>query len=55
MLTRDTNVTMLRGGYPSDSPIWPMLSMAVSVPPTPNTVAVNSSAMSTLTSACRMV
>uniref|UniRef100_A0A0A9HPQ3 Uncharacterized protein n=1 Tax=Arundo donax TaxID=35708 RepID=A0A0A9HPQ3_ARUDO len=55
MLMRETNVAMLRCGYPSDSPIWPMLSMAVSVPPTPNTVAVNSSSMSTLTSACRIV
>uniref|UniRef100_A0A0E0FEP2 Uncharacterized protein n=1 Tax=Oryza meridionalis TaxID=40149 RepID=A0A0E0FEP2_9ORYZ len=54
MLISDTKVAMLRFGYPSDSPICPMLSIAVSAPPTPNTVTVNSSTMSTLTSACRI-
>nr|ACR35997.1 unknown [Zea mays]ACR36782.1 unknown [Zea mays]ACR36824.1 unknown [Zea mays] len=55
MLMRETNVLMLLAGYPRDCPICPMLSIAVSVPPTPQMVARNSTSMSTLTSACRMV
>nr|CAB3498886.1 unnamed protein product [Digitaria exilis] len=55
MLTRDTNVEMVPCGYPSDCPIWPMLSTAVSVPPMPQMVATNRTSMSTLNRAWRIV
>lgn len=53
--THETKILIDLDVYPSDSPIWPMLSMAAIDEPHPKSVPTRISPMSLLNRACKMV